>query len=109
MTFESRYGYLYTNGKYYEVKNKDGKTFFKRIKKERILEQEKLAKELAKKLKKNLDAEKVLTEIFMSRYNFKDLIKLSNMISKRKYKVKTRKHYCVDMKIGRHIIPIIDD
>lgn len=108
MAFEKRYNYLYSNGKYYEWRDKNGKPFLKRVDKRKVLDQEKLAKELAKKLKEHLDGEKVLTEIFMTRYGAKDLIKLACLVMKKKYKPRTRRHYCVDMKIGRHTIPIID-
>ena len=78
--------------------------------KKRIDEQLKKAGQLAKKLKSNLDAEKILMEVFMTKYDIKELDKLHKMVfkSKRKYKAKTREGRCVDMKIGNHIIPIID-
>ena len=70
----------------------------------------KKAREMAKKLKDSLDAEKVLMEVFMTKFEKKDFDKLYKSLfkSKRKYKVRTREGACVDMKIGNMIIPIID-
>lgn len=102
--------YFEHDGKYYEQSATDGRPTFIEVPKKKIDEQLKMAKELAKKLKDNLDAEKVLIEIFMAKYDKENLDKLYKTVfkSKKKYKPKTREGYCVDMKVGNHIIPIID-
>lgn len=107
---EKVFEYYKIDGKYYEDGAKDGKPTFIRVPKKKVDAQLKMAKELAKKLKDSLDAEKVLTEIFMAKYDKQNLDKLYKIVfkSKKKYKPKTRKGYCVDMKVGNHIIPIID-
>ena len=107
---EKVFEYYKHNGKYYEQSAKDGKPTFIEIPKKKVDEQLKMAKELAKKLKDSLDAEKVLIEVFMAKYNKENLDKLYKTVfkSKKKYKPKTRGGYCVDMKVGNHIIPIID-
>jgi len=107
---EKIFEYFKHKGKYYEGDMKDGKPTFIEVPKKKVDEQIKMAKELAKKLKESLDAEKVLTEVFMSKYDKKHLDELYKTVfkSKKKYKPKTREGYCVDMKVGNHIIPIID-
>lgn len=107
---EKVFEYYKHNGKYYEPSAKDGKPTFIEVPKKKLDEQLKMARELAKKLKESLDAEKVLIEVFMSRYDKSNLEKLYKTVfkSKKKYKPKTREGYCVDMKVGNHIIPIID-
>ncbi|KKK94482.1 hypothetical protein LCGC14_2682430 [marine sediment metagenome] len=66
-------------------------------------------KELAERLKENLDGEAVMIEA-LSKLDDGALEQIHNVVFniKRKTKVKTRKHYCVDMKVGRYIIPIVD-
>lgn len=107
---EKIFGYFKIKGKYYEQSTKDGKPTFVEVSKKKVDDQLKMAKKLAKELKGNLDAEKILIEIFMARYDKENLAKLYQTVfkSKKKYKPKTREGYCVDMKIGNHIIPIID-
>ncbi len=107
---EKEFEYLKIKGKYYEFSARDGKPVLIEVSKKKVDGQLKMAKELAKKLKSNLDAEKILTEIFMTKYDKKNLDKLYKLVfkSKQTYKPKTREGYCVDLKIGNHIIPIID-
>ncbi len=102
--------YYEKDGKYYEGSANNGKATFILVPKKKLDAQLKMAKELASKLKGSLDAEKVLIEVFMSKYDSKNLEKLYHTVfkSKKKYKPKTREGYCVDMKVGNHIIPIID-
>ena len=107
---EKVFEYYKCNGRYYEQSAKDGKPTFIEVSKKKVDEQLKMAKELAKHLKDSLDAEKVLIEVFMTKYDKQTLDKLYKTVfkSKKKYKPKTREGYCVDMKVGNHIIPIID-
>jgi len=102
--------YYEVKGKYYEYSSKDGQLVLVEVNKKIVEEHIKKAKELVKKLKDSLDAEKVLMEIFMSKYDKKHLDELYKTVfkSKVKYKPKTRGEHCVDIKIGNHIIPIIE-
>lgn len=102
--------YHLIKGKYYQIDTKDGQPTFIEIPKKEVDKHKKMAEELAKKLKDSLDAEKILIEVFMSKYDKKHLDELYKTVfkSKKKYKPKTREGYCVDMKVGNHIIPIID-
>ncbi len=107
---EKVFQYHKIKGKYYEQDAKDGKPTFIEVPKKKVDEQLRMAKELAQKLKESLDAEKILVEVFMSKYDKKHLDELYKTVfkSKKKYKPKTRAGYCVDMKVGNHIIPLID-
>ena len=107
--FEKYFNYLIADGEYYEWKQKDGRSFLSHVDKNKIDEQLKKVKEIAKKIKDGLDAEAVLTETLMTRLEPKDIDKLYALVnSKRKYKAKTREGHCVDMKFGKFIIPIVD-
>lgn len=107
MKFEKEYGYLKAKGKYYIMTQKDGKFTFKEYKEAKYKISK--AKEIAKILEKALDREAVLMESAMMLED-KDFEVLYKMLkSGRKYKPKTRKHYCVDMKIGRFVLPIVDN
>ncbi len=107
---EKFFEYFKFNGKYYYQDSKDGKPTFVEISKKQVDEHLKKSQELAKRLKDSLDAEKILTEVFMAKYDKKHLDELYKTVfkSKKEYKPKTRGGYCVDMKVGNHIIPIID-
>lgn len=102
--------FVKVKGKYYTVSSKDGKPTFVEVSKKDVDSQLKMADELAENLKDALDAKKILIEVFMTKYDKKELEKLYKyaLKSKRKYKPITREGYCVDMKVGNHIIPIID-
>lgn len=104
------FDYLKFKDKYYEYDSKDGKAVFVEVSKKNVDEHLKKAKELVKKLKEGFDTEKVLMEVFMSKYDKKHLDELYKTVfkSKKKYKPRTREGACVDMKVGNHIIPIID-
>ncbi len=107
--FEKKYNYLVKDGNYYEWKSIDGKAILVLADKSKIMAKEKKAKEIAAKIKEGLDAEAVITESIMS-FTYKDLEKLYKLVNstKRKYKPRTRREHCVDMKVGGFIIPIID-
>jgi len=104
------FDYHFIKGKYYEVSLKDGKPTFVEVNKKDVAEHKKMADKLAEKLKDDLDAKKVLTEVFMAKYDLKNLRELFKTVfkSKKKYKPRTREGYCCDMKVGNHIIPIVD-
>ena len=106
MKFEKEYGYLKAKGKYYQMNQKNGKFTFKEDKEAKIKISK--AKEIAKKLKDALDREAVLMESIMTLED-KDFEVLYKMLkSGRKYKPKTRRHHCVDMKIGRFVLPLVE-
>jgi hypothetical protein len=103
--------YLVIEGEYYEVKASSlGTPTFVKQNKNKIKLKIQRAKEMAKKLKDNLDGEKVLTEALLTNFDDKAFDKLYNQLfnSKINYKPKTRAHRCVDMKVGNTIIPIVN-
>lgn len=104
---EKKYGLLMINGEYFEETHKDGKPTFKKVNKKRINKVEKMAGEIAEKIKDSLDREKVIKESVM-KLDLNDLEQLHNTVfnAKRKAKAKTREHHCVDMKVGNFILPI---
>ncbi len=107
---KKEFGFLVINGEYYKEAMLDGKPIFKRVSKKNVEKKIKLIKEIVVKLKEGLDKEAVLTERLMSIENDDEaaLELLHGMLynSKKKYKPKTRRHHCVDMKVGKLIIPI---
>lgn len=107
LNFEKQYNYLICNGEYYEWDAEDGKPILKHVDKNFVEKKLEKAKEIAQKIKEGLDAEAVIIESLMN-FREKDLDKLYNLVNSqtRKYKPKTRKHHCVDMKVGKFIIPI---
>lgn len=68
----------------------------------------KLLKNIATKLKDSLDREAVLTEA-LSKLEDEYLETIWGALTNpaRKPKVTTRKHHCVDMKIGKLVVPIV--
>ena len=106
---DKKYDYLVINGKYYSFKSKDGKPVVVEVNKKIVEKKIKKAKQVANKLKEGFDTIAVLTEKLMQMED-KDLDNLFKLLfkSKIKYKPKTREGHCVDMKVGRFIIPIID-
>lgn len=106
---ERRYGYLVIDGEYFDCETKDGKHTLKKIPEKRLEKKLKRAGEIVDKLEKNADVRKILMEAVMQIAD-KEQEKLHNMLynSKRRYIPKTREHYCVDIKIGNFILPIID-
>lgn len=113
---EREHGLLKIDGKYYYSDQIDGKTVFREISKSKVKKRLKLVQEIVDKMKDALDKEAVLKETIMKHFPFgediieEELMKLHGMLhsSDRKYKPKTRKHHCVDMKVGGMIIPIVD-
>jgi hypothetical protein len=102
---------LVINGEYYKVTfNKLGRPIFLKGNQKKIKEKMSKAKLMAKKLKYDLDGEKVLTEALLTNFDDKSFEKLYLQLfkSKRIYKPKTREHHCVDMKVGNTIIPIVN-
>ena len=106
---QKKYGMLIIDGEYYEESSKDGKPIFTMASKAKINKAEKMAKEIAEEIKDSLDREKVIREAVM-KLDLNDLEQLHNVTfnKKRKAKAKTREHYCVDMKVGNFILPIVD-
>jgi len=109
MKVELENGLLKANGKYFELKNIRGKEVFQEIEKSKVTEKEKLVRELAKKLKDNLDREVVMREA-LRRVPSKELKKIDKLLKSKKknYKPKTREGHCADMLIGNYILPVVD-
>lgn len=109
LQIKKEYGYAVLDGKYFAEKiNTDGRTILEEIDKKVAIKKFNLLKEIAEKLKDSLDREAVLMEA-MSILDEEYLIQIHNALynSKRKIKPITRKHHCVDMKVGKLIIPIV--
>ncbi len=112
---EVMYGLIKIDNKYYYKDSDDGKPILRIISKSKVEKRLKLVDEIVEKLKDALDKEAVLKESLMKSFPLGDdvieeeLLKLHGMLNSkdRKYKPKTRKHYCVDMKVGNMIIPIV--
>ena len=109
LEFKKIHDWLKVNGNYYRWESDDGKPILKREDNEKVEKQINRAKEIAKKMKDGLDAEAVLVESILH-LKETDIDKLYNLINskKRKYKPRTREGHCVDMKVGRFILPIVD-
>lgn len=107
--FEYKYGYLVIDGVFYESEMKDGKTTLKRIPEKRLKKEIKRAEEITEKLEDKTDVKAILMEAVM-KIEDKEQEKLHNMLynSKKHYIPKTRKHHCVDIKVGNFILPIMD-
>jgi len=104
------YGYLKVDGKYYEYNEKSPeKTSYLLVDEKKVKEKINMAKEIAEKLKENLNKEEVLMES-LTKLSQNYLEQLHNALynSKRKVKPRTRRHHCVDMKVGNLVIPIVD-
>lgn len=104
-----KYGYVVIDGVFYEHKMKDGKTTLKKLPERRLNKEIKIAEEITEKLERSADVNAILMEAVM-KLEDKERMKLHNMLhnSKKRYIPKTRKDYCVDMKIGNFILPLID-
>jgi len=104
---QKKYGFLMINGEYFEETHKDGKPLFIKVNKKKIEKIEKMAGEIAEKIKDSLDREKVIRESIM-KLTLDEVEQLHNTVfnAKRKAKAKTREHHCVDMKVGNIIIPL---
>ena len=105
------YGFWIIEGKHYEPQpeKKDGKAILVEVSEKEVKRRMRLIKELAVKLKEKLDNEAVMMEA-LSKIGKDSLEQIHNVVFniKRKTKIKTRKAYCVDMKVGRFIIPIVE-
>jgi hypothetical protein len=104
------HGYLKVNGKYYEFNEKSSeRTSYLQISADKVKKKIKIAKEITEKLKNALNKEAVLMES-LTKLPQEYLEQIHNSLynSKRKIKPKTREHHCVDMKVGKLVIPIVD-
>jgi IS30 family transposase len=108
-TIEREYGFLKIGNKYYEQQDAKEKISFVEVSKGKVKKKIKLLKEITEKLKDNLDKEAVLMEA-LSKIDSPSLEIIHSTVynSKRKVKIETRKHYCVDMRVGKITIPIVD-
>ena len=105
--FERKHGYIYMDGKYYEMKGNSGASKFEFVEVKDVQERIDKAEEIADELVKSFNGKAVLVESIMKmpKSDIKTLYR--NAITK-KYKVKTREHHCVDMKVGNFVLPIVD-
>ena len=103
------YGYLVVDGEYFKLDTSGSETTFNKVNSSEVKKKIKLMEELAKKLKESLDGEAVMMEA-LGRLEIEELEPIHDKVFNIKKKVKpvTRRHHCVDMKIGEYIIPIVD-
>jgi len=104
------FGFLKVNGKYYEFNDKAiGRTSYLEVSTKEVKARLNLINEIVIKLKDGLDKDAVLRES-LSKLPKDYLHTIHNALynSKRKSKPKTREHHCVDMKVGKMVIPIVD-
>ena len=105
---EKEYGFAKLGERYFKEKVVDGKLVLEEITKKTADKKIKLLREIADKLKGNLDKEAVLMEALCHlEDDYLDMLHNSLYNSKRKIKPVTRRHHCVDMKVGKLIIPIV--
>lgn len=104
------FGYLKVDGKYYEFNEKaTERTSYLQVDAKKVKEKISLAKEITEKLKESLNKEAVLMESLTKLpTNYLEQIHNTLYNSKRKAKPRTRRHHCVDMKVGKLVIPIVD-
>jgi len=110
MDLEKKFGYIIIKGKYYLGElDKNDKPTLKLQKKADVNAKIKKAREISTKLKSYLDSEAVLMESTM-KLEPEEFDTLYKMLfkSKKNYKPTTRKHHCVDMKVGKFVLPIVD-
>jgi len=104
------YGCLKIDGKYYEA-TPDGldRLRYVEVSKKKFDEKVSVIKKIADKLKNSLDREAVLMEA-LSKLSEEELSGVWTALNNplRKLKPKTRRHHCVDMKIGNWVIPIVN-
>jgi len=107
MEFERKYGYIVLDGIWYKESSKDGKNILVEIDAEALKKKEEKCKKIIPTLEEYLDKEKILLEALMKLEN-NALDSLTRKIkSGKKHTIVTRNGYCVDMKVGNQIIPII--
>lgn len=103
------YGFLKVGGKYYKFNDGKDYTSYVEVSKIEVKKKISLAKEITEKLKNSLDKEAVLMESLTKLpTDYLEQIHNSLYNSKRTIKPKTRAHHCVDMKVGKLIVPIVD-
>lgn len=104
------YGWLKIGNKYYkpEVIKEYGRPGYIAVDNKKVEKRIKLLKEIAEKLKASLDPEMVIMEALSKIDDELYIESIHNALynSKRKVKPKTRRHHCVDMKIGKLMLPI---
>jgi hypothetical protein len=103
------YGCLKVDGKYFKPVEEGERLRYIEISKKEFDNRLSTIKKIAEKLKDSLDKEAVLMEA-LSKLPETHLsgiwVALNNPI--KKVKSRTRKHHCVDMKIGNWIVPIVN-
>jgi hypothetical protein len=105
---EREFGFLKIKNKHFQLmvnRNTDGLQHFVEVKDyDKRLS---LAKKLTEKLKNSLDKEKIMMEVLMKE-SMKTLQGIKKELGVKKAKPKTRRHHCVDMQVGRYILPIVE-
>jgi len=103
------YGFLKVDGRYFESVPDGDRLKYLEVDKKKVDGKINLVKKIAEKLKDKLDREKVLCEALCKLdIDYLEQI-LGTLNSPVKKKIQTRKHHCVDMKIGKFVIPLINN
>ena len=97
------------DGRYFKPVHEVERINYVEVKKEEFENRVKLLKKIAEKLKDSLDKEAVLIEA-LSKLDDEYLERIWGSLNNpiKKIKPRTRKHYCVDMRVGKITIPIIN-
>jgi len=103
------YEFLKVDGRYFKPIREGDSLRYEEASESEFNNRVKLLKNIAAKLKDSLDREAVLTEA-LSKLEDEYLESIWGALTNpvRKPKVKTREGHCVDLKIGKLIVPIID-
>lgn len=103
------YEFLKVDGRYFKPEHKGEHLCYVEVKEEEFKNKVELVKKIAGKLKDSLDQEAVLKEA-LSKLDEEYLEQILGALEHptKQVKAKTREHHCVDLKVGKLTIPIIN-
>lgn len=103
------YEYLKVDGRYFKPQMEGERVRYIQTTKKEFNYNVALMRKIVEKLKDSLDKEAVLLEA-LSKLDSSYLERLWGVLNNpiKKVKPRTRKHHCVDMKVGKLVIPIIN-
>jgi len=102
------YEYLKVDGRYFKPNRQGEKLLYVEVKPEEFEKRMNLVKVIADKMKNHLDKEAVLLEA-LSRLDDEYLENILGKLNspRKKVTITTRKHHCVDMRVGGYTVPIV--
>ena len=103
------YEFLKVDGRYFKPETDGDQLKYIEVSEKEYKNKVVLVKKIANKIKDSLDREKVMTEA-LSKLEEEYLEQIWGALNHptKNIKAKTREHHCVDMKVGKMIIPIIN-